>query len=657
MNNRFMFVATFALGALAVVWMTSQFFQGDWLAFAICVLIAAVFVLGFVELRQFRRATDSLRQALTNTADGAPESLDAWLAPLHPALKDAVRLRVEGERVGLPGPVLAPYLTGLLVMLGLLGTFVGMVATLGGAVQALEASTELEAIRNGLAAPIEGLGLAFGTSVAGVAASAMLGLAAALCRRDRLLVTRELDRCISAQLSEFSLARKNQRALIALQEQSAALPDVSRTLNEVATTLAQLSQSLQEGQAEFYRQGREGFDGLAKGLDQSLRDSLAGAGQQAGESLAPLVEQAMSGVQAAVAQTQQDLTANTLQQLEAFREASLAAENNWRASFDSVVGQWQEDQAQAEAGRHEQWQAALDSARSEGESAQAAMHAALEQSRQQDEARQQATRDALSALVQELKEQQRADHTAATANIERLITASEQLVEARIESERDWTAGHLARLDTLEESAAARLEALGKGLEAPIAGLIETASQAPQAAADVIAQLREEISNNLERDKALLEERREVLEDLHRLSAGMEQTATRQGEAVESLVEHSSQALLAVSERFGEQLEAKVDQIADSAADFAGSAVEMSALGAAFGTAVEQFGATSEALSEQLQTIGQALAESGHRSDEQMAYYVAQAREIIDQSLISQREVIEELRQVGSTPDLLAAEG
>ena len=57
--------------------------------------------------------------------------------------------------LALPAPVLTPYLVGLLVMLGLLGTFVGMVETLQGAVIALEGTTELQAIRAGLAAPIK----------------------------------------------------------------------------------------------------------------------------------------------------------------------------------------------------------------------------------------------------------------------------------------------------------------------------------------------------------------------------------------------------------------------------------------------------------------------------------------------------------------------
>jgi hypothetical protein len=51
---------------------------------------------------------------------------------LHPSLRNAVRLRVEGERVAMPGPALTPYLVGLLVLLGMLGTLLGMVATLRG---------------------------------------------------------------------------------------------------------------------------------------------------------------------------------------------------------------------------------------------------------------------------------------------------------------------------------------------------------------------------------------------------------------------------------------------------------------------------------------------------------------------------------------------
>ena len=62
---------------------------------------------------------------------------------------------------------------------------------------ALENATDVEAIRASLAAPVKGLGLAFGTSVAGVAASAMLGLMSALSRRERQRTAQQLDARIS----------------------------------------------------------------------------------------------------------------------------------------------------------------------------------------------------------------------------------------------------------------------------------------------------------------------------------------------------------------------------------------------------------------------------------------------------------------------------
>ena len=111
---------------------------------------------------------------------------------------------------------MTPYLVGLLVLLGMLGTFLGMVVTLNGAVMALESTTDLPTIRAALAAPVKGLGLAFGTSVAGVAASAMLGLVSALCRRERLQAAQALDARIATSLRPFSLAHQREQTLESL---------------------------------------------------------------------------------------------------------------------------------------------------------------------------------------------------------------------------------------------------------------------------------------------------------------------------------------------------------------------------------------------------------------------------------------------------------
>jgi len=68
------------------------------------------------------------------------------------------------------------------------------------------------------------------------------------------------------------------------------------------------------------------------------------------------------------------------------------------------------------------------------------------------------------------------------------------------------------------------------------------------------------------------------------------------------------------------------------------------------------FNKSNSRLIESLATIEESMDKSSSRSDEQMSYYVAQAREIIDQSLLSQREVFEELRVLGRDKDLLPAE-
>ncbi|HEY8905675.1 MAG TPA: hypothetical protein VIM63_06515, partial [Rhodoferax sp.] len=71
-------------------------------------------------------------------------------------------------------------------------------------------------------------------------------------------------------------------------------------------------------------------------------------------------------------------------------------------------------------------------------------------------------------------------------------------------------------------------------------------------------------------------------------------------------------------------------------------------LGETFGFAVQAFSAANESLMGHLQRIEAALDKSMVRSDEQLAYYVAQAREIIDLSTLSQKEIFEELRRLPS---------
>lgn len=61
---------------------------------------------------------------------------------------------------------------------------------------------------------------------------------------------------------------------------------------------------------------------------------------------------------------------------------------------------------------------------------------------------------------------------------------------------------------------------------------------------------------------------------------------------------------------------------------------------------MQLFSTTNEKLIENLQRIESAVTQSMARSDEQLAYYVAQAREVIDLSISSQQGIVENLRRL-----------
>ena len=295
--NKKLGLLAFMLGLLAVAWVAMGYIFGHPLALGVTLLIAAFYLVGGAELRRYQQATAGLAQALLNLLPLAhhttqtPESQPAdpladWLASLPSGLRSAVRQRVEGERVGLPGPVMTPYLVGLLVLLGMLGTFLGMVVTLNGAVLALESTTDVATIRAALAAPVKGLGVAFGTSVAGVAASAALGLVSALCRRERLQVLQSLDTHIATTLRGFSLAHQRQESFKHLQVQAAALPDVVHQLQKLVTQQHQQSQALHEqllaNQRNFQQHAQTAYTDLAASVDRTLRHSVAESARLAG---------------------------------------------------------------------------------------------------------------------------------------------------------------------------------------------------------------------------------------------------------------------------------------------------------------------------------------------------------------------------------------
>ena len=202
------------------------------------------------------------------------------------------------------------------------------------------------------------------------------------------------------------------------------------------------------------------------------------------------------------------------------------------------------------------------------------------------------------------------------------------------------------RLGELQTALTSHLTTLGSALEDPIVRLIETAAEAPRAAAEVIGQLRNEISNSATRDNALLEERARILETLSSLLDAINHATVEQRSVIDSLVSSSAVTLTHASHQFSNQVDAQAARLTDIAAHVTSSAIEVSSLGETFRFAVGSFSEANEKLIVSLQRIEGAMEKSTSRSDDQLAYYVAQAREIIDLSLMSQKEIVEELRQL-----------
>ena len=628
--NRHAFGAAFATGLLVLAWVARSHVGGHALALTMTTLIGAFYLMGALELRRFRQDTAGLDRALAAVNAPLP-SLSDWLATLPASLRPSVQQRVEGERVGLPGPLMTPYLVGLLVLLGMLGTFLGMVVTLNGAALAMDSTADLATLRAALTQPVQGLGLAFGTSVAGVAASAMLGLMSALCRRDRLLAAVALDQCRAGPLRQHSQAHQRELTLLTLQAQAGAMPALVDKLETMMLQMAQHSQTvnaqLLAGQQGFARRTQSDFTALASSVDQSLRHSLSESARLAGATLQPVAEATMAAIAGHTTRHQHQV-------------ADLL-----RARLDAVAEQVDRrvaDLAQAGAG-----------ALAEHQRSSLALTDGLQTLLQGFSQGFEQSAGALLASVDQAHGGLRAELQA--ADQQRLLAMGQAQSELLARLEQQTQRAQAQALDqqqaicqTLAHTGrelVEQVQAQASGTIDEVAGLMRSAAEAPRAAAALMGQLRQQLSDSMARDNGLLEERGRLMASLSSLLGAAQQGWTEQREAIESLVASSAGMLQQLGERFQHTMAAESGQLGSVAAQITGSAVEVASMGEAFGDAVQQFGESNQALLAQLQRTEAALAKSGARSDEQLAYYVAQARELIDLSLLSQQQIVAELQQ------------
>jgi len=773
--NRNLSLLAFVLGLFAVVWVAIGYIGGHPLAFSVSCVIAIVYVAGALEMRRFHDNTMALATALRNIPDDLGH-LGEWLQQVPAALQNTVRLRIEGERAALPGPGVTPYLVGLLVLLGMLGTFLGMVVTLNGAVLALESTTDLHTIRSALAAPVKGLGVAFGTSVAGVATSAMLGLISALCRRDRVHVGQLLDSKIAGVLRDFSLSYQRQETFKALQAQAQALPELvgklDAMMNRMAEQNRQLGDQLLAGQQRFHEEAKGLYAGLAQSVDQSLKASLKDSATVAAETIQPVVTATMAGIasetrglhdklfgtvetqlagiagqfaqtvttvsdtwtqalsrhEQATDRQQQHLQGALAAYADTFAQGSaalLASVGDTQTRLQADAAQQHAALAATLASQFDGVTARLDQAVGQvadtfGERTQAlltsidASHAAFAETTQ---ARQAAIGDQVAAQLDGIA--QRFDSAVQTVSgtwteaLAKHEQASGSLVQALEQTQTrladtfaqrsaalladlrtgqsawqaDWAAGEQTRQARFTDALAAlagKLEAhwqqhgdatlaqqetitrtLGNTARdlvaahqrqaettiAEVTRLMQTAAEAPKAAAEVIGQLRHELSASMARDNSLLEERSRIMETLGALLDAINHASTEQRRAIDALVASSADLLERAGSQFAAKVESEAGKLVEIGASITGGALDVASLGEAFGAAVKLFAESNDKMMAALQRIEGGLTKSLSRSDEQLAYYVAQAREIIDLSILSQKKMVDDLQRVAQLSD------
>jgi hypothetical protein len=209
------------------------------------------------------RWVNSLRRSADGFVTGDPPTL---LAPIATLLGEkagrkaisTVTLRSVLDSVGArldEARDVSRYLTGLLVFLGLLGTFWGLlqtVSSVGGVIANLPVDGETQALfsdlKTGLAAPLAGMGVSFSSSLFGLAGSLILGF---------------LDLQTSQAQSRFYYELEDWLSTTATDM---APGDAAAQAGDLRGVLDRLARSIQEQAAR--PQNAQAITNLAEGIQQ-----------------------------------------------------------------------------------------------------------------------------------------------------------------------------------------------------------------------------------------------------------------------------------------------------------------------------------------------------------------------------------------------------
>ncbi len=597
--------AILGFGALGMVFVAraALVYRGlDPLAFGLVLLIGAGLALGVVELlvRATRIARLATELAALPRSEVSRSRVDATPQPL--------RSMLEAKLVGAPvrsGAVLfTPYLLGLLVMMGLLGTFLGLFETLRGAREALTTSGDVTALREGLAAPMKGLSRAFGTSAAGVSASAMLGLCSVFLRRAEGRFSEAFSAFAAGALFPLTLAGRQLAALEALAESREALPQAARAIEQVSRRLGALEKRLASQQLEANESTLLAFRGAA----DAVRADVSAGVARAADAIQPVLDRAVlrAGEVARdeLVRAQSGLDAH----VRAVSEVLVDASRTLDARFTEIAAKTDHSADRADLRDRERL---------------ATVAGAAERIEAQVER--------FTALLDEHARR------AAATDLE------------RVEATR-------ATLANVDAQLSHHLASLGARLAEPLADAARATQAGPEAVALLVRAETERLAERERTDQARDARLDALLGRFDAVSAALLARAEEHAGSIASLEQRLDRERSDAAAALSDKLAAHVLAIGQSLAR-AGTIVhetaeivkqggtEMSAVAEMFTSAVDRYREASEAWLDRLSALESSHGASGAGdAQDLLGAYLDQTREVFDHSLAFQRELFTELR-------------
>ncbi|MEJ2624477.1 MAG: flagellar motor protein MotA [Pseudolabrys sp.] len=163
----------------------------------------------------------------------------AMSSQLMRGILDSIATRLDEARD------ISRYMTGLLVFLGLLGTFWGLIETVssvGNVIQGLKATGDagsmFDSLRQGLAAPLGGMGISFSSSLFGLAGSLILGFLDLQSSQAQNRFYTELEDWLSTTVYDSGAEPVSGAAVGAGGEIRAALDKLRETVTEAGGSKA-----------------------------------------------------------------------------------------------------------------------------------------------------------------------------------------------------------------------------------------------------------------------------------------------------------------------------------------------------------------------------------------------------------------------------------